>query len=229
MRRPQDRIITIEAAAAWRQALRDRGQDLVVTNGCFDVLHAGHVQALYAARSEGDALLVLLNSDESVRRAKGPGRPICGVKDRATMLAALRCVDAVVIFEGADCALEMEALEPDVYVKSAEYISTQNPAEKAALEHCGVRVVWIARSAHSTSGVVERIRGAAPEPPAGEHVPPHPPELQAAADTADAGGTAADATASPQPAGGGENAEGESRAASARTLHPLVGSSGVSE
>jgi rfaE bifunctional protein nucleotidyltransferase chain/domain len=166
MRSATARILGLAAAVAWRSALRRDGARLALTNGCFDLLHAGHVEALERARGEGEALVVLLNSDASVRALKGPERPIYHEEHRAYLLAALRCVDAVIIFEGEDCAREMLSLSPEVYVKSEEYRNRQNPAERAALAACGSQVVWLPRRAGlSTSAVVARMGGSGGQPP----------------------------------------------------------------
>jgi rfaE bifunctional protein nucleotidyltransferase chain/domain len=158
MRPATARIIDLPAAVAWRADLRRVGATLALTNGCFDVLHAGHVASLAAARAEGDALLVLLNSDASVRALKGPTRPIHGEMARALVLASLRSVDVVVLFEGTDCAAELAALAPEVYAKSAEYRERQHPGEAAALASCGAQVIWLPRNErYSTSAVVERL------------------------------------------------------------------------
>jgi rfaE bifunctional protein nucleotidyltransferase chain/domain len=151
MRPATARILTLDSAAAWRAHVRFNGATLAVTNGCFDLLHAGHVESLHAARNEADVLLVLLNSDASVRSLKGPTRPVHGEAARAMVLAGMRCVDAVVVFDGTDCAAELATLSPDVYVKSAEYRGRQNPAEAAALEHCGTEIVWIERDERYSS------------------------------------------------------------------------------
>jgi rfaE bifunctional protein nucleotidyltransferase chain/domain len=167
MRAPTARIIDLAAALAWCADLRRAGA--TVTNGCFDVLHAGHVESLHAARNEADALLVLLNSDASVRSLKGPTRPIHGQMARAMVLASLRCVDAVVVFEGENCAADLRFLSPDVYAKSEEYRECQDPFEAAALAACGSQVVWLPRDGrYSSSAAVEKlgapISGSAPEP-----------------------------------------------------------------
>jgi rfaE bifunctional protein nucleotidyltransferase chain/domain len=157
MRPATARILSLPAARAWRADLRRVGATLCVTNGCFDVLHAGHVASLAAACIEGDALLVLLNSDASVRALKGPTRPIHDQHARAMVLASLRSVDAVVIFDAPDCAAELAALEPDVYAKCDEYRGQQDPAEKAALDACRAYIVWLPRDErYSTTAAVEK-------------------------------------------------------------------------
>ena len=115
------KIISLKKAAALRAALKRRGKKAVFTNGCFDLLHAGHIASLEKARSLGDFLFLGLNSDASVRRLKGPSRPINKAADRAVVLAALEAVDAVVIFP-QDTPLEIiKTLRPDVLAKGADY------------------------------------------------------------------------------------------------------------
>jgi len=116
-----NKIISPRKAVALRASLKRRGKKAVFTNGCFDILHAGHITALEKARSCGDFLFLGLNSDASVRRLKGPSRPLNKAADRARVLAALAAVDAVVLF-AADTPLELiKALRPDVLVKGADY------------------------------------------------------------------------------------------------------------
>jgi len=154
------KIMTLQEAVRRRALLREARLTLAVTNGCFDVLHRGHAEALQAARAEADALIVLLNSDASVRALKGPERPVFGEQDRAVVLGALECVDGVVVFAGTDCGRELAALAPDVYVKSEEYRECQHPAEKAAIERCGARVVWLRRrTGVSTSAAIAAMAG----------------------------------------------------------------------
>ncbi len=115
------KIISLKKALALRAALKRRGKKAVFTNGCFDLLHAGHIASLEKARSLGDFLFLGLNSDASVRRLKGPSRPLNKAADRAVVLAALAAVDAVIIFT-RDTPLELiKALRPDVLAKGADY------------------------------------------------------------------------------------------------------------
>jgi D-beta-D-heptose 7-phosphate kinase/D-beta-D-heptose 1-phosphate adenosyltransferase len=150
--------MTWQRARHWRAALGKRS--LVFTNGVFDLLHPGHVDVLLAARQQGDTLLVGINSDDSVRRLKGPSRPVRTEKERAYVIAALGMVDAVVIFE-QDTPLELiRALEPDVLVKGGDYseASVVGAQEVRAL---GGRVVIVPLTpGHSTSAIVEKLRGA---------------------------------------------------------------------
>jgi rfaE bifunctional protein nucleotidyltransferase chain/domain len=115
------KIISVKRAVAVRAALKKSGRRAVFTNGCFDLLHAGHIYSLEKARSLGDFLFLGLNSDASVRRLKGPSRPLNKAADRAIVLAALSAVDAVVVF-GEDTPHDLiKALRPDILVKGADY------------------------------------------------------------------------------------------------------------
>ncbi len=138
--------------------IREAGGRVVFTNGCFDLLHPGHVSYLRAARSLGDALVVGLNSDASVRRFKGPSRPVVPEKDRAAVLEALESVDAVVIF-GEDAPIRlMRELEPAVYVKGGDYRIEDLPeAEVAAEIGAEVRIIPF-ELGYSTSALIEKIK-----------------------------------------------------------------------
>ena len=140
-------------------ALRESGGRVVFTNGCFDLLHPGHVAYLEAARSLGDALVVGLNSDESVRGlGKGPDRPIVAEGDRAAVLGALRAVDAVVIFDERTPVRLMRELQPTVYVKGGDYRIEDLPEAEVADEiGAEVRIIPF-EPGYSTSALVERIR-----------------------------------------------------------------------
>jgi rfaE bifunctional protein nucleotidyltransferase chain/domain len=117
------------------------GKKLVLTNGCFDLLHTGHVRYLQQARECGDALLVAVNSDASVRELKGPTRPLNGELDRAEVLAALRCVDHVAIFTGKRVTEVISKLRPSIYAKGGDYtVETLDPGERAALEEVGAEI-----------------------------------------------------------------------------------------
>lgn len=133
-RNPKTKIFTLEEAIIWRETLRSKKQRLVVTNGCFDILHRGHAEYLYNSRSLGDALLILINSDASVRSLKGPSRPIIDEYNRAYMLASLESVDGVTMFSTPQCTRLFYDLEPDIYVKGGDYtIETLDPDEREAL------------------------------------------------------------------------------------------------
>ena len=129
----------VAAGGAMAGGLRARGETLVATGGCFDLLHPGHVRTLEAARALGDRLVVCLNSDDSVRRLKGPGRPLVPQEDRAAVLRALRCVDEVVIFDEDTPAPLLERLRPDVWAKGGDYGVADLP-EAEVVAGCGGRV-----------------------------------------------------------------------------------------
>ena len=129
----REKILTAETLPAWREALRAEGRALAVTNGCFDILHAGHVNYLQAARNEADALLVGLNSDCSVRELKGDDRPIHTEADRAAVVAALESVDAVFVFDELRATAFLQLAAPDVYIKGGNYSVDELPAEERAV------------------------------------------------------------------------------------------------
>lgn len=138
--------------------IRAEGGTVVFTNGVFDLLHPGHVRYLQAARACGDALVVGVNSDRSVRANKGPSRPIVPEAERAELLAALACVDAVTIFDEDTPHRLIEQLQPDVLVKGADWPADQIIG-RDVVEARGGRVVRVpVEPGHSTSGLVERIR-----------------------------------------------------------------------
>jgi rfaE bifunctional protein nucleotidyltransferase chain/domain len=146
-----------------RRSLRGRRQPatVVATSGCFDLLHAGHVASLRAARALGDRLVVLLNSDASVRRLKGPGRPLVPAADRAAVLAGLSCVDAVEIFDDDTPLRALERLKPNLFVKGGDYGGLEIP-EQEAMARWGGRVVIVPYLAgRSTTRILEEARGAA--------------------------------------------------------------------
>ena len=158
---PEHKIFTDTGKAAeWRQALRKEGKKLALTNGCFDILHRGHAEYLLAARNLGDALIVLLNADASVRELKGPSRPVNTEYDRAFLLASLEYVDAVLIFDGTRCHREIAALEPDCYAKGGDYTEeTLDPDERAALQQSGTEIRFIRFvPGLSTSNTIRKIR-----------------------------------------------------------------------
>lgn len=142
-------------------AARAKGAAVVFTNGCFDVLHAGHVRYLTKARAMGDFLVIGLNSDDSVRRLKGNGRPINTEDDRAEVLDALRAVDAVTIFDEPTAEALIAMVRPDVYVKGGDYTLETLPEAKIVQEYGG-RVEFVPLvEGRSTTNVIERIRSGA--------------------------------------------------------------------
>jgi rfaE bifunctional protein nucleotidyltransferase chain/domain len=140
----RDKIISREELPAWRAALRAQKKKLVVTNGCFDILHLGHVTYLESARNFGDALLVGVNGDAAVGELKGPGRPVNAEDDRATVLAALESVTAVSVFAERDATGFLSLVEPDIYVKGGDYnLDTINQDERHAVEKAGGKIAFI--------------------------------------------------------------------------------------
>ena len=154
------KIVDLEELSDRCEKLRAAGKKLVATNGCFDLLHLGHVRYLQAARALGDFLAVGLNSDRSVRQLKGGGRPITTEDDRAEVLAALRCVDLVTIFPEMRATRFLVAARPAIYVKGGDYTSeTLNEEERAAIKQIGAEIRLIPFEAgYSTSGLIEQIR-----------------------------------------------------------------------
>lgn len=153
---PARKIRTRDEASQWRAQVTGR---VVFTNGVFDLLHTGHVDLLCAARERGDALLVGVNSDDSVRRLKGPERPIRSERDRAYVLAALEAVDAVVLFD-EDTPLELiRAVRPDVLVKGGDYTVATVVGAPDVIASGGEVVIIPLTAGHSTTSTVARLRG----------------------------------------------------------------------
>ena len=140
------------------QRLRLAGKRIVMTNGCFDLLHPGHVASLQAARKQGDCLLVAVNSDRSVREIKGPGRPVIDEQGRTEMLAALACVDYVVVFDEASVAGLVDRVEPDVLVKADQYTTEQVVGHESVLRRGGQVVSVPTMPRYSTTDLIRRIR-----------------------------------------------------------------------
>jgi rfaE bifunctional protein nucleotidyltransferase chain/domain len=157
----KEKIVSAEQASAFGKEMRDSGRKLVFTNGCFDLLHVGHVRYLQAAKALGDSLLVAINGDESVRALKGEGRPLNRAADRAEVIAALESVDRVVIFPEVRATQLLETVRPAIYVKGGDYTkSTLHADERSALERIGAEIrILPFEAGHSTSGLLEKIRG----------------------------------------------------------------------
>jgi rfaE bifunctional protein nucleotidyltransferase chain/domain len=161
MSRPPDEsghVVSREACVAQVRAWQQAGHTVVFTNGVFDLLHAGHVRYLSAARAEGDHLVVAVNTDETVRAAKGPERPVHPAAERAELVAALKVVDLVVVFPEATPALLVDAVQPDVLVKGADWPLEQIVGRETVWARGG-RVVRVpTEQGHSTTGLIGRIR-----------------------------------------------------------------------
>ena len=150
------RYLTLEEMVAERQRLKAAGKRLVFTNGCFDILHLGNATYLAWARAQGDALVVAINTDASVRRNKGPKRPIVGQDDRAALLLALRCVDYVILFDEDTPEHVIAAIVPDVLVKGRDWAG--NVVGSDIVEAAGgeVRLADLV-AGRSTTGIIERV------------------------------------------------------------------------
>lgn len=156
-----NRILDWETLLDLREQWRADRKIVVWTNGCFDLLHVGHLRSLEAARELGDLLVVGVNSDDSARRFKGPGRPIMPAAERVEMLAALRCVDYVVIFDEISPEVALSRLKPDIHCKGADYAPPHGkpmPEAKLVLSYGG-RVEFLPLySETSTSELIKRIK-----------------------------------------------------------------------
>jgi D-beta-D-heptose 7-phosphate kinase/D-beta-D-heptose 1-phosphate adenosyltransferase len=151
-------VLTTDAIGAFAAEVRQAGRRVVFTNGVFDLLHPGHVRYLRAASREGDVLIVAVNSDRSVRANKGPTRPVTPEHERAEILSALACVDAVVIFDEETPADIIRRVQPDVLVKGADW-AADAIVGRDTVEARGGRVVRIdVEPGWSTSKIIDRIR-----------------------------------------------------------------------
>lgn len=153
------KVLSVDELARVSKALCAEGRRLVVTNGCFDLLHVGHVRYLQAARKLGDALAVAVNGDASVRALKGEGRPLNRETDRAEVLAALACVDYVAVFQEMRATRFLEEVQPSIYVKGGDYKpETLDSEERGVLEKLGAEIRIIPfETGYSTSRLIEQI------------------------------------------------------------------------
>lgn len=152
--------MTPNEALEWRNSLKSNGLTLAITNGCFDLLHRGHAEYLMQARALADKLLVLVNSDASVRALKGSSRPLNSELDRAYILSCLEFVDATVIFNSQRCDRELALLKPDFYAKGGDYtIETLDPDERKALMDANTAIRFIKFvPGHSTTLLIEKSK-----------------------------------------------------------------------
>jgi rfaE bifunctional protein nucleotidyltransferase chain/domain len=155
----REKIVPWDKLPEWRAWFRATGKKLVVTNGCFDLLHLGHVTYLESARNLGDALLVGVNGDDAARQLKGEGRPVNSETDRAAVLAALASVDGVCIFAEPTAVKFLATARPDVYVKGGDYtLDTLNQDERRVVEQAGGKIMIIPLVAgKSTTALLEKI------------------------------------------------------------------------
>ena len=154
------KIMTLDEAVLWRESLRQENKTVSLTNGCFDLLHRGHCSYLIQARNLADRLIVLINSDASVRQLKGENRPVNQEQDRAYVLACLEFVDAVVIFDSTRCFREIDRLAPDFYAKGGDYtVETLDPDERNALVKHQTEIRFLPFvQGHSTTSMIEKAR-----------------------------------------------------------------------
>ncbi len=156
------KLMTLPQAIAWRERRRLGGERVVLTNGVFDLLHTGHLYYLNQTRQLGDALIVALNCDASVRALKGPTRPIQNEEQRAYALGALACVDAITIFHTPRLTAEIRALRPEVYCKAGDYtLEKLDASERAALQEVGADIRFMPfLPGFSTTALIARIKAA---------------------------------------------------------------------
>ncbi len=165
MRTAREKILDSAGAKAFAEKIRAQGKALVMANGCFDLLHGGHVSYLEAARAEGDALIVGINSDASERAIKGPGRPVVPEAERAELVAGMGAVDAVVIFDEPNCERLLREIRPDVHAKGTDYTHENVPERAIALE-LGIRVAITGNPKENNSkDIIARVKGTASVPP----------------------------------------------------------------
>src|SRR5436305_840989 len=154
-----DKIVRLEELEPRANKLRAAGKRIVATNGCFDLLHVGHIRYLSAARALGDVLIVGINGDQSVRELKGAGRPVTSESDRAEIVAALECVDLVTIFPEERATRFLELASPQVYVKGGDYNQdTLNAEERQVLQKIGAKIDIVSfERGYSTSDLLARV------------------------------------------------------------------------
>lgn len=140
---------------------RSRSNRIVLTNGCFDLLHPGHVDFLNRARFLGDVLIVIVNGDESIKELKGKDRPVCNLDERLFMLGSLKCVDLMLVSNESDLSPFITAIKPNIWVKGNDRnLTTLNQNERKAAEKCGAKIMFLDRYREfSTTGLISKIRG----------------------------------------------------------------------
>ena len=160
MRQAASKIVSRERLREELAAAKQRGLRIVLANGCFDTLHVGHVRYLEGAKNEGDTLVVGVNADSSVHPLKGPGRPILDENARASLVAAMRVVDYVLIFSEPNVEKLLEELQPDVHAKGTDYTAESVP-ERAVAARLGIRVAIVGDPKdHSTRALLDAVRKA---------------------------------------------------------------------
>ena len=157
-------VVAFDEVEGLCQRLRAAGKKIVTTNGCFDILHVGHVRILKKARNLGDCLIVAINSDASVRKLKGPERPINNQADRGEVLAALGCVDYVAVFDEDTPVALLELARPDIHVKGSDYRPDDLEETPVVRKHGGDVVIVDLVPDRSTTGIVDKIRSSSTGP-----------------------------------------------------------------
>ena len=158
---PRSKVLSRRALRAQVARWRRAGERVILTNGCFDVFHVGHVRYLRGAKALGGRVIVAVNADAGVRRLKGPGRPAMPARERAEIVAALECVDAVVIFPEPDVRALVREIRPDLHAKGTDY-TTRSVPERDAVEACGGRVAIVGDPKRHSSTAMLRARQRAP-------------------------------------------------------------------
>ena len=154
----RQKLVTLERALELREEARRQDKSVVFTNGCFDLLHVGHIRYLAGAADEGEILFVALNSDRSVRTLKGDGRPLFPAQERAEIISALECVDAVLIFDDTRVDRLLQQLRPEVHAKGTDYAPETVP-ERETVKAYGGRIAIVGDpKEHSSAGLLERLR-----------------------------------------------------------------------
>ncbi|MGD0780291.1 MAG: D-glycero-beta-D-manno-heptose 1-phosphate adenylyltransferase [Dehalococcoidales bacterium] len=152
------KVILLQKLVTLRKQLTNRGNTIVLTNGCFDILHLGHIKFLQKAKYLGNMLVVGVNSDVSVAKLKGNGRPIMAQEARAEILAALSCVDYVIVFDELTAVKIVSELRPDIYVKGVDHLENDLP-EAASVRQYGGEVVYVPLvEGYSTSAIIQKIK-----------------------------------------------------------------------
>jgi rfaE bifunctional protein nucleotidyltransferase chain/domain len=158
MAKTKNKMHSLAAAEAFVRDAKRKGKKVVTTNGCFDILHVGHIQSLMAAKALGDVLVVGINSDASVRALKGKNRPVVGERERAEIIASLKPVDAVFIFGEKDPRKWLAKLKPDVHAKGSDR-TMDEIIEKDVVERSGGKIVRLSlKKGRSTTNIIEKIK-----------------------------------------------------------------------
>jgi rfaE bifunctional protein nucleotidyltransferase chain/domain len=159
----ENKILPPNEARDWVRRQQAQGKKVVFTNGCFDLLHAGHVDILNRAKALGDVLMVAINTDASVCALKGPSRPVNAAANRAYVLAGLSAVDAITTFEDLTPVALLAKLQPDIHVKGGDYVAEALPEYPAVTAYGGKVVILPLREGHSTTSLIGKMRGSLPQ------------------------------------------------------------------